>query len=1179
MYRGLWVFMSLFVISIANLSSQIVINELQSSNYSTIKDEFGEFPDWVELYNNGSSTINLAGWSISDDSSLPQKWVFPDITIAPDNYVMVFASGKDIIQVPVYWNTILDAGDSVKYLVPSDTVSSTWKNSDYTDQNWLIGKSGFGYGDNDDSTELASPLVSVFLRKKFTIDNLAEVKELILNVDYDDAFAAYLNGSEVARSNLGTAGSSVSYNQLADGNHEALIYNGGLPETFDISAHLSLLSEGENVLALQFHNVSYTSSDFTAIPILTLGVNAISGEQHQSRYFPFGSRGMHTNFKIKSDGEALMLFNSTQQLVDSLPGIAVGPDLSYGRLSGTLNDFSYFIVPTPGSENGSSPLNDLSDDIINFSHSGGYTSGQLSLTLTNASGDTIYYTLDGSEPDLQSDKYAGPINITENTVVKARVIKKGYLPTTVYSNTYITDRNSDLPVIALSTNPANLWDYYSGIYVEGPGANPEIPHFGANYWMEWEYPLQIEYYNTNEEKVIEQCGGVKIFGGWSRANAQKSLALMSRKSFGEAYFNYPFYKNKSLEQYRSVVLRNAGNDWGYSFIRDGIVTGITAHLGVDHQGFQSVSTYLNGEYWGMYNLREKVNEHFIALNHHLDEDEIIILEGQGWPVIGDNTEYQQLVTYLNSNSSLSTDEKYNFVAGQVDIDNFIKYQLIQIYVNNTDWPGNNIKFWKSTLPGSRWRYILYDTDFGLGIYNQNDYSNNTLGFALEPYGPGWPNPPWSTLLFRRLVTNKGFRNNFINQLADNINTTFQSSNFNAYVDSLKSLISDEMVFHTARWGHSYDNWSWQVDRIKNWAQMRPNYMRNHIRSQFNLAAQHTIKLDVSNVQHGRIKLNTIQPHSYPFSGIYFEGVPVSIEAVPLQGYTFVKWEGDVNHTQRVFTHNLTSGYNIKAVFEPTGNSNINVVINEINYNSSEEYDAGDWVEIFNNSNSSIDIHNYLFNELDNDTGFYFGANTNMAPGDFLVICKSLNKFSKVYPEVENVVGDFNFSLSSSGDEIRLYDPFSNVIDAVDYLPYNPWPLEANGTGATLELINPDLDNGQPESWVAVKEGGTPGKQNSAYSGIEENIKDAEYFTGLKVYPNRFSDVTTIDINVKQSGNVRIEIVDIKGTIVKLICNGYLPEGQHTFDWEPDGNLSGGIYIIRLQTNKHNYNEKVSFIKP
>ena len=215
------------------------------------------------------------------------------------------------------------------------------------------------------------------------------------------------------------------------------------------------------------------------------------------------------------------------------------------------------------------------------------------------------------------------------------------------------------------------------------------------------------------------------------------------------------------------MLRNSGNDWysgenwsSNSMLRDGMATGLMDDTGVDHQAYKPAVVYLNGEYWGIHNIREKVNEEFLASNNPgVDPDEIDELEANAGIIEGDNQDYINMINFIQNNS-LDDPNNYLTVEQQVDINNFIDYYIAQIFYAYTDWPGNYIKFWRPQITGSKWKWILYDTDFGFGLVDW--YGHNTLQFALEAKGPGWPNPPWSTFLFRNLMENQEFQIQFIN---------------------------------------------------------------------------------------------------------------------------------------------------------------------------------------------------------------------------------------------------------------------------------------------------------------------------------------------------------------------------------------------------------------------------------
>ena len=245
--------------------TNIVINEAASQN-SILDDIDGDSPDWLELYNGTDNTISLANWSLTDNADDLAKWVFPDISMAPEGYLLVWASDKNR-QFSGQYRSFVTTNNAVKYVVPNDTTSSDWMEPDFDDNSWFNGTSGIGYGDGDDNTIIASGIRSVFTRFTFNLDNITALDQLLLDIDYDDSFVAYLNGKEIARNNIG--GLKPTYDTHANASHEALIYSGGIPERFDVSAFLDILNEGENILAIQVHNHGEASSDMSLIPYLT----------------------------------------------------------------------------------------------------------------------------------------------------------------------------------------------------------------------------------------------------------------------------------------------------------------------------------------------------------------------------------------------------------------------------------------------------------------------------------------------------------------------------------------------------------------------------------------------------------------------------------------------------------------------------------------------------------------------------------------------------------------------------------------------------------------------------------------------------------------------------------------------------------------------------------------------
>ena len=300
------IFIIIFISSLL-FGQSLQINEIVSSNSSSFYDEDGDTPDWIEIYNFGRSPVNLDGYGLSDDLSEKLKWKFPDISIQPNDYLLVLASNEDKKNLVKSWHAEITVGDKWYYWSQNNAPPTNWNSINYNPAGWMEGPSGIGYGDNDDNTTI-SQTVSVFVRKTFTIENPNDVGMILFHLDYDDGYIAYLNGKEFSRKNLGAENSQISFDQTATNLHEAEIYTGGFPEKIVIDHDQFPLQSGENVLAIQVHNYSNTSSDLSCIPFLTIGYTTnIENPRIPDSRINLPATYLHSNFKLKSNGEYLLL--------------------------------------------------------------------------------------------------------------------------------------------------------------------------------------------------------------------------------------------------------------------------------------------------------------------------------------------------------------------------------------------------------------------------------------------------------------------------------------------------------------------------------------------------------------------------------------------------------------------------------------------------------------------------------------------------------------------------------------------------------------------------------------------------------------------------------------------------------------------------------------------------------
>ena len=1190
MYRKL--FLVFFYQSI--FSQSIQLNEIVSSNGSTLFDEDNDAPDWIEIYNPSNTDLNLNGFCLSDDPEDYCKWSFPEYIIQPETFLTIFASDKDRKDIVQQWDAIIDWGDEWKYWIGNSQPVANWNHLNANVSNWQEGNSGFGYGDNDDNTNIPNGTPSIFVRKIFDIADIGNISKILFHIDYDDGYIAYLNGVEFSRRSLGAPNTYIEYNQLTSSLHEAEIYSGGFPEAVWIDLEQFPLLTGENILAIEVHNYTTNSSDLSCIPFLTLGYRTPLNENDvrtPNSDMDLPEISFHTNFKISSTGETITLTDPDEFLLDSVYTGQLQTDMSIGRYQQT-GSWLIFGEPTPNFSNNNPSYNGALTKPVFSENSGFYEPGEtISISITSEHPEAeIRFTLDGTEPQPFSELYQYPYTADQNTVIRAKTFLTGWLPSYTESKTYIFDSPKDLPIVFITTDPNSFFDEDTGMYSSGPDADPNFPHFGANFWEDWQRPIHFEILELDGSGYSANAGA-KIFGGWSRGFPQKSISIFARNQYGPSQFDYKFFPDLDFSTYESFVLRNSGNDWESTMMRDGFITSIADSLNIDHQQYRPAVLYINGDYWGIQNIREKINEHFIASNHNLNADDVDLLDIAGFNdeniVHGTNTDYLNLLDYLE-NENMSDDVVQNAIENWIDIESYFSYQVFQIYIDNQDWPGNNIKFWRDHRPGGKWRWVLYDTDFGFSIWDPNAYTHNTLDFALDPSGPGWPNPPWSTFIIRRLLENNQFKNLFINIYCDLLNSVFEPDYVNSHLESIKSAIESEISNHRSRWynngnwPNSATSWEYKINNMINFSNNRPAYALSHLRQEFDLPNQNQIILDIVPDGSGKIKLNSLNIIDR-WTGHYFPNVPIKITAIPEPGYSFLGWAQYPDSASNMTISDFINNSSYTAMFTQNGISpDTTIVINEINYNSSSSLDPEDWIELYNSGQSDVDISGWLLKDDDDAHSFLIPNGTIIEPLDYLVLAKNIDQFNLVFPEIQNVIGSFDFGLSGGGDQVRLFNLSNTVIDSLEYDDTDPWPTESDGNGPTLELLNPGMDNSIPSSWSFSSDHGSPGGINTTFQTLKMANNDLvpESNKIVKLFPNPFNPKLTIDFELTDDQSAEIQIHNILGQLVFSSSNRPYIRGKHSLVWNfsSNKNISSGIFFITLNTVGQSVTKKALYIK-
>jgi len=594
-----------------------------------------------------------------------------------------------------------------------------------------------------------------------------------------------------------------------------------------------------------------------------------------------------------------------------------------------------------------------------FSHTAGFYENEFELTLTpNDPKAIVHYTLDGSEPTQKSPVYSNPImiinrenqpndlslisNITiggfpgpAELVFKATVVRaKSFYPDGTHSeiitNTYFVDHaissRYSLPIISISTDEDNLFNEKTGIYAIN---NKDMK--GA----EWERPVHFEYFDDTGDRKTWQDAGIRLQGSSMRKYPQKSFRLVADDLYSEHdTFRFDSFsaidnsnKDPQIKYYKTLVLRGSGNNSDYPIFRDTILHLLLSHTSLDQIVYHPVNVFLNGEYWGIYNLRENLDQYYLAENHNLEPERIAIVELDAELVVGepgDENHYQDMLDYVRDHD-LSVGKHYDYINTQMDTDNFIDYIIAEIYAANSNWPFDNRKFWRYKTQefnpdapygtDGRWRWLLFDLDTGFG-YGKYDFNDDTLERARGDF------------LIRNLFTNIKFRNNFINRFADELNTSLNRQRTIDVINRMKSAIDSDMPEHILRWNimeFSMDAWDQNVEIMRDFARKRPEIVREFIIDNFDLAGTFEITVSADPAE-GNIRINTTDitkntpgiVDEYEWVGIYFQDVPITVSAIPKPGFEFAGWEG-LEETSPNLELSLSENIELKATFSVVEN--------------------------------------------------------------------------------------------------------------------------------------------------------------------------------------------------------------------------------------------------------------------
>lgn len=853
------------------------------------EDHEGDDAGWVELFNTSADTVDLTGMYLTDSKSEPFKWKFGNVKLEPNVFLLVFMSGKNYPD----------------YVLPHDTLdmvgSGCWTWTDAQND-----PPGFSYAD-----PLPGKTKNCF--KEDGVQRFGSVMRLGENEELGWSSISFF---------VGTGNADPSDVRDISAANEVLVhayitkdrkvsFRLAQPDMDDWKGY-ELILEGTGDSSTVYRLPLPTGTTFPDLK--NIYGTRISPEASDSREVAlkvFGyiarNRGHepHAGFKLSQKGGSLYLVNADTAIVDSVayPETPVGKTWGFGVLADGSSGFGYGDASPYGlAASVVAPSRSPSvDTLADFPPSGFYAEP---FDVQIPRNNSVRCVVGGASP-TEGPTETALVQIKSSATVRCASFAKGALPGEELVRTYIIGTAPALPVVFVTADPNSLFDPDSGIYMEGPNAQSKEPHYGANYWLDKEIPVTVEMMEPGASSpAFSKNAGLKIFGNYSRQNPKKSVAITFREKYGDSRLKYALFPEfPELNKFKVFLLRNNGSNFGNDYIRDRLASSVSEGLGVDYQRGRFAVVYYNGEYYGIHSIRERSTEYYFETHYGLDPDEIDLLKADNSVSAGSAVDYVALMDRIE-NRSLKDADNYAHVAAEIDVDNFINYMQTEIYANNRDWPGNNLKKWRGRNPKTPWKWFLYDLDFGMG----NDYSeftNNIFEFATAEDGPSWPNGPEYTLLLRRLLENDGFRAAFINRMAVLLQMNFESSRVLARIDKMMAEIESEIPRDQKRWGLSASRMESQLNSIKSFAKTRPGVVYDELREYFALDAPAPVSLSVNGP--GAILVQGLKVDTSPTTVNFFKGFPVTVTAVASAGGIWDGWsDGEKEATRTILPEKFSS---------------------------------------------------------------------------------------------------------------------------------------------------------------------------------------------------------------------------------------------------------------------------------
>ena len=750
-------------------SLPLTINELMLKNKTSLIDEDGDRPDWVELYNGTDSAIELSTYYLSDDPEDALKWQIPEGKLEPGEYAIVYLSGKG---TGMHTGFRVGEGEAL-YLTDFSTLKRT--SVMFPDESRL----------DDISYGLKDGEWLFFGKSTPGRENDTHGVTDISNAERLDRYTAYI--SEI---------SAVGAPRSGDTDWIEL----GNPSDSEITLEGLFLSDDPTDLKKYALSGSIGPGGYAVVPASDKTRDQAEGT---------------APFSISGAGDTVYLSDGTG-IYDSMDTGALRYGYTSGRAAGDMTGKRvFFSAPTRGEANGTAlgaPLNPPE-----FSENGGIVKSAFKLELTGEG--SIYYTTDGSEPTEASNLYSGPISISENTVITAACFSQGRVPSEAVSRTYLFEDPHSVPIVCLSAAPGDFSYVYSS--TTRPKGKSDV----------MERKCYIEYYETDGTLGTAFPGGFRVSGNSTRVYSQKSLSVYLRAGYGQPDVAYPFFDDYPITVFEGFTLRNAGQNIDGTRISDAYAGMVFRDLNLDTSQCRFVAVYVNGKYWGVYDLKESLNEDCLASQHGVDIDTVNVVRRNIQTLSGSNAQVKDVYSKAQSWNT-SDDETFEKFCEYVDDDAWIDYVVARALTGDGDL--FNQKLWNTEDYTVKWRPIFYDCDFAFAGRGQNTINAYWTGTGVASPDGSLTNMYIPTALKK----NAGWRDKFVRRAAVIIKD-FKENSLELY-DKMTDELRPEIPRQISRWGNPTGGVSGWESKIKNQREViasRPATVARQIQSSFGVSSE------------------------------------------------------------------------------------------------------------------------------------------------------------------------------------------------------------------------------------------------------------------------------------------------------------------------------------------------------